>query len=118
MRPILALALLAVLGFAATGCGATKKIVVHVDTNAATNPQMRTITVRGSAATLQRVATGRLVTCHGWPAGEAAQVPGSGSVEVETSQAGTAGSPPSPLRDIVVTRFHDGSVSVTCGQSK
>lgn len=41
MRPILALALLAILGLAATGCGATKKIVVNVETRGATNPQLR-----------------------------------------------------------------------------
>jgi hypothetical protein len=33
MKTRIALALLAVLGFAAAGCGATKKIVVNVDTN-------------------------------------------------------------------------------------
>jgi hypothetical protein len=120
VKAVLALVLLAVLGSAVAGCGATKERVLGRGEKVVLNPDWRTITVRGSEAGLQHVATGRLVTCRGWPADEGAQVPGSidDSVEAEQSQAGMAGSPPSPLKDIVITRLPDGSVSVSCGSSK
>ena len=89
MKPLLTTALLAILGFAVAGCGATKKIVTLTGT-----------------VTLPNVKSGTLVTCKGGPV---ILVPahglGIGQVTILTRKN-------SP--EIQLTHLQNGSVTASC----
>ena len=120
MKAILALVLLAVLGFAAAGCGATKKIVVTVQTNslaAKIADDTRTITVDGSVTTtIPNVLTGTRIKCKGWP-GRGVKVPPPGSgADVGEGRATVNGTAPTS-HDMQLTHQEDGSITVFCTSS-
>ncbi len=114
MRPILALALLAVLGFAGAGCGATKTIVVNVETNSlATKIANRhtgttgTITVVApTTTTVSNVKPDTQIRCK---AGSGASVLAVSLVASRWRQAaGTSGNGSSSV-SMKLTPLHDGS---------
>jgi hypothetical protein len=81
VKSTVALALLAVLGFTVAGCGATKKIVSHVDTTPATLAVGKTITVAGpTTTTIANVKSGTRIACKGWDA-QLATVPPRGEAD-------------------------------------
>jgi hypothetical protein len=105
------LALLAVLGFAIAGCGATKKKIVVYDRVGPVNP----IQVTGTGTTtIPNVKTGRPILCQGWK-GPGVKVPPPGSSasdsESENSQAGTV---PSSSKQIQLEHLPNGSLTVSC----
>ena len=120
MKPSLALTLLGVLGLAAAGCGATKKIVVKVDTTppptgvlSTTNPPGMITVSLGATATASKVKTGTLVRCEGGPS---ARVPPRGvaiskSSWEETVNATTPAPSPAEIR---LTHLQNGSVRIIC----
>jgi hypothetical protein len=112
VKAILALALLALLGFAA-GCGATKKIVVRVQTGSVSNNEARTITVAGSATTtIPNVQTGTRIKCKGWPGrGVKAPAPGT-TANVGGGKATPGGAQTS--HSVQLTRLANGSLTVIC----
>ena len=120
MKATLALVLLVVLGFAAAGCGATKKIVVTVQTNslaAKIADDTRTITVDGSTTTtIPNVATGTRIECRGWP-GRAVKVPPPGTGADVGGGKATANGTASTSHDMQLTHGMDGSVTVFCTSS-
>ena len=114
MKVILALALLAVLGFTVAGCGATKKrTVVHNDGQALRSSP---ITVTGTT-TVPNVATGTLIHCRGGPS---AKVPRRGGAvaagEDKLSEVG-APAPTSSSGEIQLEHQMNGSVTVRCKPS-
>ena len=126
VKAILALALLGVLGLAAAGCGATKKIVVQVSTKPSAFQvgvaYKGTITVVRTA-TIPNVKTGTHIKCKGWPAlGRGVLVPAAGSRgEIVREVLNIAGEPPPPASSETVMRLRHlekGSVTVSCTQSR
>jgi len=121
VKAILALVLLAVLGFAAAGCGATKKVVVSVQTNSLAAKiayqYARTITVDGSVTTtIPNVLTGTRIKCKGWP-GRGVKVPPPGSgADVGEGRATVNGTAPTS-HDMQLTHQEDGSITVFCTSS-
>ncbi len=86
MKPILALALLAVLGFAVAGCGSAKKAksgqyTVTLYKKADSSP----ITVRGTT-TIPNVKPGARVNCKGWK-GQGVAVPSRGGEALITFES-------------------------------
>jgi hypothetical protein len=118
MRVIPALVLLTVLGLAAAGCGATKRIVVNVQTNSLAtkiaNQYPRTITVVGSATTtIPNVPRGTRIKCKRWP-GRAVVVPPLGSAaDVGEGKATVNGTSPTS-HEMQLTHREDGSVTAFC----
>lgn len=118
MKATLALALLAVLGVAVAGCGATKRIVVKVDTNSLAakigSESAGTITVVGAPiTTIPKVKTGSRIKCTGWP-GRGVKVPPRGSAaDVGEGKATVNGTEPTS-HDMQLTHLKDGSVTVLC----
>jgi hypothetical protein len=116
VKAVLALSLLALLGFAA-GCGATKKIVVRVHTGSLSteiaNNETRTITVAGSATTtIPNVQTGTRIKCKGWPGrGVKAPAPGT-TANVGGGKATPGGAQTS--HSVQLTRLANGSLTVLC----
>jgi hypothetical protein len=115
MKPILALALLAVLGFAVAGCGSSKKAdsgqyqySVTLYEKAGSGP----ITVTGTT-TIANVKTGTRIKCKGWP-GRGVKVPPPGSAanvgEGEVTPSGTTHS----SRGMQLTHQENGSLTVSC----
>lgn len=114
MKPLLALALLAVLGFAVAGCGGTETITsggppVSVFTRAPT------IRVSGSA-TIPNVPTGTRIICKGWPA-RGVKVPPLGGAANAGAGTATPGGTGSSSRNLKLTHLENGSVTVSCTQS-
>lgn len=118
MKTILGLVVLAALGFAGAGCGATKKIVVTVSTSSLpakiAAAKTRTITVVGSTTTaFPNVVSGTTIKCKGWP-GRGVKVPPPGSeANVGVGKATPNGTAP-PSHGMQVTHLRDGSVTVVC----
>jgi hypothetical protein len=116
VKAILSLALLALLGFAA-GCGASKKIVVTVQTGSVSiqiaNNGTRTITVAGSATTtIPNVQTGTRIKCKGWPGrGVKAPAPGT-TANVGGGKVTPGGAQTS--HNVQLTRLANGSLTVLC----
>jgi hypothetical protein len=107
VKAIRALALLAVLGFAAAGCGATKKIVVNVRTT-----PLRHIMIHGSTATIPNVPTDARIKCRGWR-GRAVRVPPRGSTaNVGGGKAMPGGT--SSSENMQLTHQENGSLIVVC----
>jgi hypothetical protein len=120
VKAILALALLALLGFLAAGCGATKKIVVKVETSSPSTTIADvgpgTITVVGSATTtIPNVTTGTRIKCKGWP-GRGVKVPPPGT---QANVGGGKATPNGTLKSHVVQLTHlaNGSLTVSCTSS-
>jgi hypothetical protein len=120
VKAILALALLALLGFGVAACGATTKIDVKVNTNSLAteiaNGEARTITVAGSATTtIPNVKTGTRISCNGWPE-RGVRAPPPGTVAYvgggEATPSGTKTSHRVELR-----RLENGSLTVSCSVS-
>jgi hypothetical protein len=108
MKPILALVLLAGLGFALAACGSTKK--AYVNMGGLGGPAY---VVRGTT-TISKVATGDLVRCK---AGPSADVPTpGGAVAVGRDRLSPTGTPASSSSagEIQLARLRNGSVTVTC----
>jgi hypothetical protein len=121
VRAIPALVSLTVLGLAATGCGATKKVVVNVQTDSLAakiaTEYTRTITVDGSTTTtIPNVATGARIRCKGWP-GRAVRVPPPGSAADVGEGKATANGTASTSHEMQLTHLADGSVTVFCTSS-
>lgn len=115
MKRFIALALLAVLGFAA-GCGATKKIVVNTQTSALAGriekDSNSTITIDSS--TPKRLANayrGTRLTCKHWD-GQTLRVPLRGSASLTQVEVGTTTS-----LELHVTRTAGGRVTASCKPS-
>jgi hypothetical protein len=98
MKTVLALAVLALLGFAAAGCGSGKK-----------KTSAGSITVTGRTTTISSVATGTLITCKGGTGGAAAPPPGQ--------EVAGFGDGPDESSMIRVARRKDRSAVVTCRHS-
>ena len=113
VRSIFALVLLAVLGFSVAGCGATKKIVLHVDTTPATPVFGQTITVVGpTTTTIANVKTGTRIGCKDWDA-QVATVPRRGD-----SDGVREGGPGTTSSELQMTHLENGSVTAACKPSK
>lgn len=118
VRAATTLALLMVLGLAAAGCGATKKIVVNVNTNSLAtkiaNAYSPTITVNSTTATIANAKTGTFIPCKGW-IGPGVEVPpaggSAGDSEGEIAQAGTG---QSSSRQIQLKHMPNGSLTISC----
>lgn len=95
MKPLLALLLLALVSFAAVGCGS------------GTKTGSGSITVTGTT-TVSNLETGALVTCKGGV--PSTKVPPTG----EGVTANVDGTGPSTSGTLQVTHRQDGSVVVTC----
>jgi hypothetical protein len=117
VRAILALAVLALLGLVAAGCGATKKIVVTVKTNSLAteiaNNEARTITVVGSeTTTIPNVQTGTRIECKGWP-GRGVKVPPRGS-EANVGEGKATPNGTTTSHGVQLTHLENGSLTVSC----
>lgn len=118
MRSFLALALLVVLGFAATGCGSGGKAnsgqyTVTLHNNVPSGP----ITVTGTRTTaISNVRTGTVVRCKNGPS---AKVPRRGIGLSESTGVGAAGSGTTapPPAEISIMHLPNGSITVTCKPS-
>ncbi len=114
MKLPLVLALLAVLAFAAAGCGGTKEIiVVQVRTSPAT-PEYS-----GSSPTttwtFQNVHTGAFVTCEGGNRRAEVGVPPLGeAVHASETTRVPGGSKAGESMRVFVRHLEDGSITVSC----
>jgi hypothetical protein len=121
MKPLLALALLAVLGFAAAGCGSAKKAVsggpryIHVVT-LHKKAGSGSITVMGTT-TIPNVATGARIKCKGWP-GRGVKVPAPGGEADAGGGTATPSGTGSSSRNMRLTHLENGSVTVACMRSR
>ena len=118
MKPFLTLALLAVLGFAAAGCGSAKKAVSGGPEYAVTlykKTGSGSITVMGKT-TIPNVETGTLVHCKGW-VGRGVQVPPRGSAATVRQVVQTVGTLSAPSKQIRLHHLWNGSLTVSCTQS-
>jgi len=106
MKPILALALLAALGFTVAGCGATKKKVVVTPGGSASVQQSTTpaITVSGKSTLLMNFKAGTRVACKGWP-GMQVTVPATGASVIVRSHG---------TKELRLKRLQDGTIHVSC----
>lgn len=114
MRAVIALVLLAAVGFALAGCGAAKKRIVVGTVNHAVgaNTGFGAVTVTGTA-TLPNVKTGTVIACRGGR--PSAKVPGRGdSVSVGSGVVTVGGKVPSSTRNLQMTHLRTGWVTVSC----
>jgi hypothetical protein len=113
MKRILALTLLAGLGFAA-GCGATKRIVINTETSALAGRIERemtsTVTVDSSTTeTIANATSGTYLTCKGWD-GQTVRVPqGYASANLAELESGTT-----TAVELHVTYHVNGRVTASC----
>lgn len=108
MKSIVVLALIAILGFTAAGCGATKKIVVDVQTNtlkAEPNDYVPTINVRvlGSTAAIAHLKAGTRIECRYLP-GIHVTAPATRAAVIARSGA----------KELRLRRLANGSIRVSC----
>ncbi|HET9681233.1 MAG TPA: hypothetical protein VFP19_04270 [Candidatus Limnocylindrales bacterium] len=129
MKPTLLLAMVAVLGFAVAGCGATKKATVtvggpmkHATTETvdsiASSDGMTTahqFIVAGSV-TIRNVKTGTQVACKGWHA-QGVRVPPRGQAVFASAMA-IPGKKSQALDQMSLRHRRDGSIAVSCTPSK
>lgn len=121
MKLLLALALLAVLGFAVAGCGSAKKAVsggpryIHVVTLHKKAGSGLIITVTGTL-TIPNVKAGTRIKCKGWP-GRGVKVPPPGSEANVGGGTATPSGTGSSSRNMKLTHLENGSVTVSCTQS-
>ena len=116
MKPILVLALLAVLGFAGAGCGSGKKTnsgqyqyTVTLHKNVPSGP----ITVTGTATTaISNVKTGTHIRCKGWT-GKDMRVPRLGSSLTRGESVKLSGSV-AETELLSLTHRENGSITVSC----
>jgi hypothetical protein len=110
----LALALLAVLGFAA-GCGSAKKAgpTTIVELTLGSVPVSGSITVTTGVTTIPSVKTGIRVTCKGWKGPGVKVPPLGGSVGAGHAQV-IPGKKSSGAQQMSVTHRMDGSATVSC----
>jgi hypothetical protein len=125
MKPISALALLAILGFTVAGCGSSRKAGPSTSVTRAVvtvgGPELGPITVTGpTTTTIPNVPTGTRITCrtrHGL--GANVKVPRVGVTVAEgQSQLRELGQTRTPTQQINLTHLEDGSITVSCSQSK
>jgi hypothetical protein len=117
VKAILALALLAVLGFTVAGCGSGKKAnagqyTVTLRSNVTSGP----VTVIAGTTAISNVKTGTRITCKG---GMSANVPRIGytiraSQGVGNFSGRSASQRPQHQVEIELARLLNGSVAVTC----
>lgn len=114
MKAILAVGLLAVVGFAPAGCGAGKKTdsatITNTRTTAVTNggpvvPARSNITVFERTATVANVKSGIWIRCGGWPA------PG---VKVPPRGQGFIAKMGAASEELHLTHLRNGSIRVVC----
>ena len=108
VKRLVALAMLAVLGFAVAGCG-SKKHQVHSEvpqkaTIALGGEIIGTITVTGQTATLPNVKTGTRIACKGLP-GIRVTAPATGASVIARSRG---------TRELRLKRLPNGSIQVSC----
>jgi hypothetical protein len=116
MKPTLVLALLAVLGFAAAGCGSGKKtnsgqhqytVTLHK------NVPSGTITVTGTATTaILNVKRGTHIRCKGWM-GKDIRVPRLGS-GLTLGESVTLSGSVTETELMSLTHRENGSITVSC----
>ena len=105
MKPILALALLTVLGFTAAACGATKKkVVVNPGGPESVQQSTPTITVSGKSTLLMNFKAGTRVACKGW-SGVQVTVPATGASVIARSRG---------TKELRLKRLPDGTIHVSC----
>jgi hypothetical protein len=114
VKAIVALALLAVIGFTVTGCGSSKKAGPATFAGVGLPPGANSITVTGNTE-ISNVKTGTRIKCKGWP-GRGVKVPLPGAV------ANIGGGTVKPngtktSRNMHLTRLENGSVRVICTRS-
>jgi hypothetical protein len=118
VKAILALALLAVLGFTVAGCGATKKIEAKGSLTAVAIPNAHashTITVVGTT-TIPNVKSGTRIKCKGW-LGHGVKVPPiGGEANVGGGIAAPNGVPPTS-HQMRLNHSENGSLTVVCTSS-
>jgi hypothetical protein len=122
---------LAVLGFAVAGCGATKKATLTVGgpmkhsgtatvDSIVSSDRMKTahqFIVAGSV-TIKNVKTGTQVGCKGWN-GQGVRVPPRGQAVVGFASAMTIpGKKPQALAQMSLKHRQNGSIAVSCTRSK
>jgi hypothetical protein len=126
VKPILALALLAVAGLALVGCASTKKAASGSIRTVATTTggelvAARNLTVLGLTATIANVRTGARVRCKGW-LGPGVQVPprgGEAGANVGAVRVTSTGKKTSlPSESLQLTHLRNGSIRVVCGTSR
>jgi hypothetical protein len=105
VKPTLALALLAVLGFTAAGCGATKKkiVVVQGGSVAMTRSPGHAIRVSGSTTTIPNVKEGTWIACKSLP-----------RLRLTAPTTGTNVTGRSNGKEIRLKRLPNGSIRVSC----
>jgi hypothetical protein len=131
MKPTLALAVLAVLGLAVAGCGATKKAAVTLggpvkhSGSGTVNSIVRSgrmtaahrFIVAGSV-TIKNVKTGTQVACKGWH-GQGVSVPPRGQAVVGLASAtAIPGKKSQALDQMSLRHRQDGSIAVSCTPPK
>jgi hypothetical protein len=116
VKPFLALALFAVLGLAAAGCGGTKEVIVVEVRTAPATPEYSGSSPT-STWTFPNVHTGAFVTCEGGPRRAEVAVPPLGETvnAAESTVTGHKGKTAGSMSmQISVKHLSDGSISVTC----
>jgi hypothetical protein len=120
VKPFVALALLAGVGFAATGCGATKKVVIVTNggpiVRAGPPETTRTLAISGTV-TVPDVKTGTRVSCKGW-GGQGVRVPPRGeSLEGFAARLAIPGKKSVAADQMSLQHRQNGSIAVTCKPS-
>jgi hypothetical protein len=129
MKPTLALAVLAVLGLAVAGCGATKKAAVTLGgpvkhsgsgtVNTIVRSDRMTAAHRfivAGSVTIKNVKTGTQVACKGW---QGVSVPPRGQAVVGFASAmATPGKKSQALDQMSLRHRQDGSIAVSCTPPK
>ena len=113
MKPIFALMLLAVLGFAVAGCGSGKKTYASgpITVNAGLTAGS---TTGPPITTILNVKTGTHIRCRGWK-GNDLRVPRLGSRLTLGESAKFPGLVMEPERELMfLTHSENGSISVAC----
>jgi hypothetical protein len=117
VKTLIALALLAAPGFAVAGCGSSQKAissgpyVVTLSKKAESHP----VQINGTV-TIPHLLPFHRVKCSGWP-GRGVQVPPrGGTANVGRGKATPSGR--SSSKSMQVTHLEDGSVIVSCKQSR
>lgn len=120
VKPILAPALLAALGFGVAGCGGSGHKAgtgASIKVSVSSGPLLLGPIAVSGTTTISDVQTGTLIRCKGWT-GPGVKVPRRGAgVAVGQSTLVPVGSKSKPSRSHQVSMTHrpDGSVAITCG---
>jgi hypothetical protein len=117
VKRLVALALLAALGFAVAGCGSSQKPisggpnVVTLSKKAESHP----VQINGTV-TIPHLLPFHRVKCYGWPGRGVEVPPRGGTANVGRGKATPSGK--SSSKSMQVTHLENGSVIVSCKQSR